>query len=202
MNAKHPIRKTLQLIALQLQNDFALLRYLLFPSVGTIPICDSSIKNPATSPPIQPKPNTNPNSYPTSNPLLLPSANEPFVHRSTPVSAVGPPRAMTNNSANADIQPTPNTQEAPSITVQSPTPRISKLEKILADEIATYTSITAGIHSQYFFLYDKIRQLEAGNSDVIIWKIPSVKFVFDSAKVVRPSPQPLIESATSFSSHI
>ena len=86
--------------------------------------------------------------------------------------------------------------------VQNLTSRISKLEKIIAEEIATYTSITAGIHSQYFFLYDKIRQLEPGHSDVIVWKILSVKFVFDSAKVARPSSDPLIEPATSFSSPI
>ena len=73
---------------------------------------------------------------------------------------------------------------------------------MFTDEVATYSSITAGIQSQYFFLYDKIRQLEPGNSDVIIWKIPSVKFVFESAKVARPSSDPLIEPATSFSSPI
>ena len=86
--------------------------------------------------------------------------------------------------------------------VQNLTSRIRKLEKLFTDEIATYTSITVGIHSQYFLLYDKLRQLEPGNSDVIIWKIPSVKFVFDSAKVARPSSDPLIEPATSFSSPI
>ena len=58
------------------------------------------------------------------------------------------------------------------------------------------------IHSQFLFLYDKIRQLQAGNSDAIIWKIPSVKFVFDSAKVVRPSSDPLVYPATSCSSPI
>ena len=80
--------------------------------------------------------------------------------------------------------------------------RISKLEKLFAYEIATYTSITARIHSQYFFSDDKIRQLEAGNSDAIISKIPSVKFVFDSSKVARPSSDPLTEPATSFNSPI
>ena len=73
---------------------------------------------------------------------------------------------------------------------------------MFADEISTYTSITAGIHSQYLFFYDKIRQLEPGHSDVIIWKIPSVKFVFGSAKVARPSFDPPIEPAANFSSPI
>ena len=90
--AEHLDRKTLQVIVLQLQKYFALLHSLLFPSVGTIPICDTSIQNPATSPPIhhKPIPNTNPN--PTSNALLLPCASEPSVHCSTPVGAVGPHR--------------------------------------------------------------------------------------------------------------
>ena len=82
------------------------------------------------------------------------------------------------------------------------TSKICKLEKLFADEISTYTFITAGIFSQYFFLYKKIRQLKSGNSDVIIWKVPSVKIVFDSAKVARPSSDRLIEPATNFSSPI
>ena len=80
--------------------------------------------------------------------------------------------------------------------------RIGKLAKLFTDEIATDTSFTAGIHSRYFFLYDKIRQLEPGNSDVIIWKIPSVKLIFESAKVAQPSSDPLIEPATRFGSPI
>ena len=107
-----------------------------------------------------------------------------------------------HNSANADFQPTPNTQEAPAITAQNLKTRISKLEKKFADEIATFTSIFAGILFQYFFLYDKNFQFEPGTSDVMIWKITSVKFVFDSAKVARPSSDALIEPATGISSPI
>ena len=109
----------------------------------------------------------------------------------------GQPKHKQNNTANADSQPIPNTQET---TIQNLTSRICKLEKLFANEVSTCTSITAGVHSHYFLLCDKVRQLELGNSDVIIWKIPSVKFVFDSAKVARPSSDPLIEPATSFSS--
>ena len=63
LKEEHLDRQTLQLIVLQLQNDFALLRYLLPP--------------------------------------------------------ITPPRTKTSNTANADFQPTPNTQEAPSTTVQT-----------------------------------------------------------------------------------
>ena len=194
LKAENLERQALQLIALQLQNDFALLRYLLFSDK------DTAAKDSATSSLINL--NLNPNPNPTSSAFTLPCTDDAKLPRSTPVGAMEPPRAKTNYSANADSQPILNTQEAPSTTVQNLVSRIGKLEKLFTDEIATYTSITAGIHSQYFFLYDKIRQLEPGNSDVIIWKIPSVTLVFESAKVARPSSDPLIEPATSFSSPI
>ena len=167
---------------------------MLFFSVGKILISDTSVKNSAISLLF----NSNPNPNLTSDALLLPCAAAPSIRRSTSEGAVGPPRAKTNNSSNVDFQSSPNTREAPQTTVQVLTSKISKLEKLFADEIAAYTSITAGIHSQYFSLHDKIRQLEAGNSDAIIWKIPSVKFALDSAKVARPSSDPLIEPTTSF----
>ena len=194
LKAQQLDRKTLQLFVLQLQNDFALLLYLLFSSVGTLPTSENSIKNSATSPLVNLEPNPNP----TSTALPLPCVDKPKLRRFTPEGAVGPPRVKTNNSSNA----LPNTREAPSTTAQNLTSRISKLGKIFADELAAYTSITAGIQTQYFNLYDKIRQLEAGNSVAIFWKILSVKFVFDSAKVGRSSPDPLIEPATIFSSPI
>ena len=192
MKAGHLDRQALQLIVLQLQNDFALLRYLLFSEKAT------AAKDSATSPLINPNPNPNP----TSSAFTLPCTDDAQLRCSTPVGAMGPSRAKTNNFVNPGLQPILNTQEDPPTTVQNLESRICKLEKLFADEITTYTSITAGIHSQYFFMYDKIRQLEPGNSDAIIWKIPSVKFVFDSAKKARPSSDPLIEPATSFSSPI
>ena len=209
-------RQILQLVVLQLQNDFAVLRYLLFSSTETLPNKDITVKDAATSPLIDttanPNPNANPNlehgpnPNPNPNPsshlpsaFSLPGPRAPTLRRSTPVGAVGTAKTKTNNTANTDFQPIPNTQET---TIQNLTSRICKLEKLFANEVSTYTSITAGVHSQYFLLYDKIRQLEPGNSDVIIWKIPSVKFVFDSAKVARPSLDPLVEPTTSFSSPI
>ena len=203
-------RQILQLVVLQLQNDFAVLRYLLFSSTGTLPNKDVTVKDAATSPSLDTTANPNPNANPSPNPnpnpssqlssaFSLPGPRAPTLCRSTPVGAVGTAKTKTNNTANNDFQPIPNTQDT---TIQNLTSRICKLEKLFANEVSTYTSITAGVHSQYFLLYDKIRQLEPGNSDAIIWKIPSVKFVFDSAKVARPSSDPLIEPATSFSSPI
>ena len=147
LKAEHLDRQALQLIAVQLQNDLALLRYLLFSDKDTV------AKDSATSPLINPNPNPNP----TSSAFTFPCTDDAKLRRSTPVGAVGAPTAKTNNSANVDFQPTSNTQEAPPTTARNLISRICKLEKLFADEISTYTSITAGIHSQYFFLYDKIR---------------------------------------------
>ena len=185
-------RQALQLILLQSQNDFAVLRYLLFSPVKPLSNKAITVKDSATSPLFAPNPTPTPYASP------LPAPGEPKLRRSTPVGAVGTAKTKTNNTANAVSQPIPNTQET---TIQNLTSRICKLEKLFANEVSTYTSITAGVHSQYL-LYDKIRQLEPGKSDAIIWKIPSVKFVFDSAKVARPSSDQLIEPATSFSSPI
>ena len=191
MKAENLDRQALQLIARQLQqNDFPLLRYLLFSDK------DTAATDSATNPIINPTPNPNP----TSSAFPLPCNADAQLHHFTPVGAMGPSRAKTNNSANAGLQPILNTQEDPPTTVQNLASRIYKLEKLFADEITTYTSIIARIHSQYFFLYDKTRQLEPGNSDAIIWKIPSVKFVFDFAEKARPTSDPLIEPATNFSS--
>ena len=53
-------KRTLQMIFFQLQNDFAFLRYLLFSSVGTIPVNDTSVNNSAFSPPTNHNLNLNP----------------------------------------------------------------------------------------------------------------------------------------------
>ena len=200
LKAEQLDRQTLQLILLHLQNDFALLRYLLFSPVETIPNKNITVKDSATSPLLNSHPNPTPN--PTSSAFPLSGPRDHTLLCSTPVGAMGPPITKTNNTTYANPQPTPNLQETPSTTVQNLTSRICKLEKLFADELSAYTSITEGIHSQYFFLYDKLRQLEPRHSDVIFWKIPSLKFVFDSAKVARPSSDTLIEPATSFSSPI
>ena len=86
-------RQILQLIVLQLQNDFAVLRYLLFSPVETISNKDITVKNSATSPLFNP--NANPKPNPTSSAFPLPGPGEPKLRRSTPVGAVGPPRTKT-----------------------------------------------------------------------------------------------------------
>ena len=80
LKAEKPDRQASQLIALQLQNDFALLRYLLFSDK------DTAAKDSATSPLINPHANPNPN--PTSSAFTLPCTDDARLRRSTPAGAV------------------------------------------------------------------------------------------------------------------
>ena len=116
-------------IVLQLQNDFALLLYLLFSSVGTTSISRTSVKNSVISPPNI----LNPNPKPTSKALPNLCANEPSVRRSTPEGAVGSPRTKTTTSASIGSHSSPNTREAPLTLMQNLTSRTSKLANLITD---------------------------------------------------------------------
>ena len=151
-------RMRLQIFVFQLQNEFALLRFLLFFSLGTFPISDTSVKNSANCPPINPKPNPNPNL--TSNAFLLPCAVETSVRSSNLEDDVGPPRAKPNIAANDNFQSSTTTRDGPLTMVQDLLSTISKLKKLFTDGIATYTSITAGIYTHYFFHTIKITSLK------------------------------------------
>ena len=63
---------------------------------------------------------------------------------------MGPRRAKPNNSADVYFQSSTTTRDGPLTTVQNLSLRIFTLEKLFTDEVATYLSVTAGIHSQYF----------------------------------------------------
>ena len=77
LKEEHLDRQTLQLIVLQLQNDFALLSYLLFSPVETISNKVIATKDSATSPLL--KPNPNPNPLPISSAFPLPARVTPHV---------------------------------------------------------------------------------------------------------------------------
>ena len=76
-------RKALQHIALQLQNDFALLRYLLFSAIGVTHPNVHSSSHLAVSLTNKPHPN------PILAATLVPTVAEPSTFRFTPEGAVG-----------------------------------------------------------------------------------------------------------------
>ena len=73
-------------------------------------------------------------------------------------------------------------QTLPPITPSNILFRISTLEKTVQDDLSRQKSLLSCIHSNYSFLQDNFRQLEAGSSNTFFWRIPSVRFFFDSAK--------------------
>ena len=93
-------------------------------------------------------------------------------------------------------------QLLPPITPSNMLFRISTLEKTVQDDLLRQKSLLSSIHSNYFFLQDKFRQLEAGSSNTILWRIPSVRFVFDSAKSAHCRSKPIADKSSSFCSPV
>ena len=134
LEAKQLDRKTLQFSALHFQNDFGLLRYLLFSSVGNISLSYNCISRSTMQPTKKPKPKPRPILVDT----LPTTVDKPPTSRFTPEGDVRPRRAKVTNSASADLQSSLNTQEARPTTLQNFTSGIAKLENLFANEIATY----------------------------------------------------------------
>ena len=174
-------RQILQLVVLQLQNDLAVFRYLLFSSTGTLPNKDVTVKDAATSPLLDTTANLNPNANPNPNPnpnpsphsassaFSLPGPRAPTLRRSTPVGAVGTAKSKTNNTANADFQPIPNTQES---TIQNLTSRICKLQNCLPMKYQrTHPSLQGSILNTFYYTI-KFASLNLATQMLLFGKSP------------------------------
>ena len=80
--------------------------------------------------------------------------------------------------------------------------RIDQLEKLLNKEVSRTRSLLSGLRSNYSFLYHKIRQLEAGNSNTIFWRICSVNFVYCSAKSAHGASKAIDDKSSGYWSPI
>ena len=60
-------------------------------------------------------------------------------------------------------------------------PRIKQLEEMTEARNCRET-IRSIYQSQFTFFYDRLRALESGGTDMILWKITSLRLVFDTAK--------------------
>ena len=60
--------------------------------------------------------------------------------------------------------------------------RVRQLEEEITKARESLETIASIHRSQFAFLYDRIRALESGGSDTILWKMTAVKLVFDAAK--------------------
>ena len=76
--------------------------------------------------------------------------------------------------------------------------KLNALETQTKDDLSRQKSLFSSIQSNYFFLYDKIRQLEAGSNNTILWRISSGRFIFDSAKSAHGLSKPIDDKASSY----
>ena len=60
--------------------------------------------------------------------------------------------------------------------------RVKQLEEEITKASNSRETIASIYRFQFAFLYDRIRALESGGTDTILWKLISLKLVFDTAK--------------------
>ena len=76
--------------------------------------------------------------------------------------------------------------------------QFNALEKQTKDDFSRHKSILSRIQSNYSFLYDKIHQLEASSNNTILWRLPSVRFIFNSAKSAHCQSKPVDDKTTGY----
>ena len=107
----------------------------------------------------------------------------------------------TPTSSALPSSPTPRQSSLSFQTLQSAlSPDIisqfNALEKQTKEDLSRQKSLLSSVQSNYSFLYDKIRQLEAGSNNTILWRISSVSFIFDSAKSADRQSKPIDDKAS------
>ena len=106
------------------------------------------------------------------------------------------------SSTQSRSQPTEPSQASQSNQTTSGPPldletRVSQLESEITKAREGRETVASIHRSQFAFLYDRIRVLESGGSDTILWKLTAFRFVFDTAK----SAARLDNAATNPSTH-
>ena len=76
--------------------------------------------------------------------------------------------------------------------------KFDALEEQTKGDLSRQKSLLSSMQSNYSFLYDKIRQLEAGSNNTILWRISSVRFIFDSAKSAHRQSKPIDDKASGY----
>ena len=170
-------RQTLQLLVCQLQKDiFFLQTFLTNQKTGTPPkqfSIDPPSAGTVTNPQV-PETRELPRAS-TSQALLMGDSN-------TPKLSDSPSNLRISQSA------------APSDILS----KLDALEKQTKDHLSRQKSLFSSIQSNYSFLYDKIRQLEPGSNNTILWRISSVQFIFNSARSAHRQSKPINDKTTGY----
>ena len=163
-------RQTLQLLVLQLQKDLMFTQNILMnPKTGTPPK-QFSIDPPSAG-------TVTNSSVPETQELPRTSASQ--------IILMGDSKTLESSALASSPIPCQSSSSLQTLhPAVSPdiTSKFNTQQKQTKDDLSRQKSLLSSIQSNYSFLYDKIRQLEAGSNNTILWRLPSVRFIFDSAK--------------------
>ena len=175
----------LQLLVCQLQKDiFFLQTFLTSQKTGTSPrqfSIDPPSAGTVTNPQV-PETRELPRGS-TSQIILMGDSN-------TPKSSDSPSSTPSQIPSNLRI----SQSAAPSDILS----KLDALEKQTKDDLSRQKSLLSSMQSNYSFLYDKIRQLEPGSNNTILWRISSVQFIFSSARSAHRQSTPINDKTTGF----
>ena len=168
-------RQTLQLLVLQLQKDLMFTQNILMNGkTGTLPK-PSSIDPPNAGTIMNRSvPETHERSQASASRIILMGDSK------TPKSSALPPSPTPCQSYS-------NPQTFHSVAPPDIFSKFNALEKQTKDDLSCQKSLLSSIQSIYSFLYDKIRLLEAGSNNTILWRLPSGTIHLRFSKI-SPSP--------------
>ena len=178
-------RQTLQLLVFQLQKDLIFTQNILMNQKTRTPPKQFSIDPPSTGTV------TNP-SVPETHELSRASASQIILMRDPKTSTSSTLPSPIPRQSSSSLQ-TLRPETSPDIISQ-----FHALEKQTKDDLSRQKSLLSSIQSNYSFLNDKIRQLEAGSNNTILWRISSVRFIFDSAKSAHRQSKPIDDKASGY----
>ena len=168
-------RQTLQLLVCQLQKDiFFLQNFLTNQKTGTPPK-QFSIDPPSASTVTNPQ---------------VPEISELPRASTSQILLMGDPN--TPKLSDSPSKPRISQSAAPSDILS----KLDALEKQTTDLLSRQKSLFSSMQSHHSFLYDKIRQLEPGSNNTILWRISSVQFIFNSARSAHRQSKPINDKTT------
>ena len=179
-------RQTLQLLVFQLQKDLIFTQNILMNQKTGSPPKQFSIDPPSAGTVTKP-------SMPETHELSLASTSKTVLMGDSDIPKSSDlPSSLTSCQFSSDLQMPHSAASSDIIS------KLDALEKQTKDDLSRQKSMLSSIQSNYSFLYDKIRQLEAGSNNTILWRIPSVRFIFDSAKSAHRQSKPLNDKTTGY----
>ena len=178
-------RQTLQLLVLQLQKDLMFTQNILMNPKTETPPRQFSIDPPSAGTV------TNP-AVPETHELPRASASQIILMGDSkiPKSSGLPSPSLCQISSSPQ---TPHSAVSPDLLS-----KFNALEEQTKGDLSRQKSLLSSIQSNYSFLYDKIRQREAGSNNTILWRISSVEFIFDSAKTAHRQSKPIDGKTTGY----